>query len=310
MAKILVLGGNGFLGRNLLHYLSTTKHTIVSFCRRHTHEIYPNISYIDGEFEDINNYTKIFQDVDFVYHLISATKPSANRYDINYDIEHNIIPTINMLNICVDKNIKKVIFSSSGGAIYGNSPFFHKEDNNSRPPYAYGINKLTVEHYLDYFYTFHGLNYTVLRISNPFGFYHTNSTQGFLNILINKVKNNETLEIWGDGSVRRDYIWAEDVVNAFIKAQNNTMHKIFNIAYGKSFSIKELISMVEYIANKKIHIEYKKRRAVDIPINALDITSAKNFLNWKPQTSLEQGIEQLLNAPTPIESEKENRVFS
>ena len=293
--NILVTGGCGFIGQNLIKKLTELNHNITVFDAKKTElDSNSNINYIIGNFENIENYINIFDNIDIVYHLISTTTPNNDRHKIEFDIRTNLIPAIKLLNICTDKKVKKIIFASSGGSIYGNYGNKHKEKDLPKPYYAYAINKFAIENYLESFYKFENLDYTVLRITNPYGKNHINKKQGLINVLIEKLLKGETIEIYGNGTVERDYIYIDDVINALILSINSTKHKIFNISTGKSASINKILKIIQNLSGIKPDIKYLPEREFDIQKNVLDNSLAKKELNWKPEISLEKGIEILL----------------
>ncbi len=288
--NILVLGGNGYIGRNLLRELIKVSHNVVVFDKKCERK-YDNVKYVEGDFTRIKEYPEIFENIDAVYHLISSSVPNSNRSAIADDIRINLISTVDMLNTCVDKKVKKVIFSSSGGTIYGSSIRKNKETDLPMPQTAYSINKYAIERYLEYFYVFCGLDYTVLRITNPFGGY---GGGGVLNTLLASHKNNCEVEIWGDGSVKRDYIYIEDVISALILVLGKYENKVFNICSGRALSINELSLIIEKTTGRKPKLKYTPSRVFDLPVNYCDNTLALNEMHWKPEYTVEQGICKVL----------------
>ncbi len=291
--NILIIGGLGFIGKNLTNKLLEYGHKIFIFDTKKPNNSHKNINYFIGDFENIENYKNIFNDVDIVYHLISTTTPNYNKLTIEYDIRTNLISTIKLLNICVEKGIKKIIFTSSGGSVYGEGNKKHKEKDLTKPFYPYAINKLAIENYLSCFYKFENLDYTILRIANPYGANHVSKKQGIINVFLDKIKNQENIEIWGDGSIERDYIHIDDVVNALILSIQPTEEKIFNISSGKSTSINKLINIIQSITNTKSNITYLPKREFDIQKNVLNNSLAKKYLKWEPKISLKEGIKLL-----------------
>ena len=295
MKNVLILGGQGFIGCNLTEKLLKENFKIKIFEKYiNENKKIEGCEYIQGDFQDIEKYPEIFEDVDIVYHLISTTIPNKDFAKIQFDIETNLIPTVKLLGLALEKGVKKVIFTSSGGTIYGeqNEPSF-KENSPKFPICAYGINKLAIENYFYMFYKLYGLDYTVLRLSNPFGKKHFSKSQGVINVFIDKILNNEDIEIWGDGTVARDYIYIDDVVEALYKAiYNNSEEKIFNISSGKATSLNEILNILKKISNKEFKVNYKPSRAFDVKINCLDNSLAKKHLNWEPKISLEDGIKK------------------
>lgn len=297
MAKVLILGGQGFMGQNLTLRLVKENFEVAVFEKYITQErIIPNVKYFSGDFCNIQNYEEIFEDIDIVYHLISTTKPNSAIEKIEFDITSNLVSTIKMLNICVDKGVKKVIFPSSGGTIYGETEGkLITEDMPTNPICAYGINKLAIEKYLYMYKKIFGLDYTILRISNPYGQMHACKTQGAINVFIDRIKNNKTIEIWGDGSVKRDYIFIDDLIEAFYLAINDTEKKIFNVGSGEAVSLYEILEILKEVSQKDIKVKYTKARNIDVPVNCLDYSLINKHLNWSPKISLNEGIKTLYN---------------
>ena len=292
--KILVLGGNGFIGSHLVNRLLKDNHDVSIFDSHLPDKKLPNVKYLIGNFEKIDEYQDILRGIEVVYHLISTTIPDAQRENILFDIQTNLISTIKLLNFCVDAKIKKIIFCSSGGAIYGNNGKKHSEDDKLVPVYAYGINKLSIELYMNFFYQFYNLDYTILRIANPYGKNHKNKKQGLLNVMIEKLKSKEKMPIYGDGNVIRDYVYIDDVIEALILAIPANKSKVYNIGTGIGHSINELISLLNSVSGDILDIEWLPKRNVDIEKNVLDVSKAHKELNWQPKTNLKDGIQKLI----------------
>lgn len=294
--RILILGGQGFIGYNLCNELLKEKNNIIVLEKKIDKERkIKKITYFQCDFTKINSYKHLLNNVDIIYHLISTTNVNNSNDKIVQDIQDNLIGTIRLLNECVKhKKIKKIIFISSGGTVYGEKNSFPiKESSQENPISSYGIVKLAIEKYLALYNHEYGLNYAILRISNAYGPNHKSKDQGLINVLLNKIVNNESFELYGDGNIKRDYIYIDDIINALIIIKNiNTKEKIFNIGSGKSYSINEIIKITEEITNKKIKIIYKPQRKQDVFINELDISLAKQKLKWEPKTNLYDGIKK------------------
>jgi len=273
MKKVLILGGFGFIRTNLTEEL----------INRGEYEIYifeainaiiqnPDLLkktkvYYD-DFHNIEDFEVIFKEqlIDTVIHLINTNNPSSSNTNIIFDIKSNLINTINLLNIMLKYNCKNIVFLSSGGTIYGVS----KERNNKKeadlknPISSYGIVKLTIEKYLHLYNNLYGLNYLILRPSNPYGEYHYSQKQGIINVILKKVLNKETVEIWGDGSVVRDFIYVKDLVKIIVELiENKIKNDIFNIGSGKGYSINDIIEIIQKVMGN-FKLEYKDARKVDV----------------------------------------------
>ena len=291
--RILILGGQGFIGQNLCNKLLSEGHSVTVLEKQiNLDRVIPNIRYVEGDFLDKSTYAEYLKDIDVVYHMISTTNPNNSNNEMERDVKENVIGTINLLDECVDNNIKKVVFISSGGTVYGvpeEVPI--KETHPTNPICSYGITKLTIEKYLELYNHLHGLDYSVIRLANPYGPYHQNLMQGLINVILYKAINDDTLEIWGDGQVRRDYIYIDDAVEALSLAKDvDTQEKVLNIGSGQSYSICDIISEVEKIVGKRINTDFKPARSQDVPVNVLDINRAKKVLNWEPKVGLQEGI--------------------
>lgn len=300
--RCLLLGGGGFIGSALADKLLTLGHHVRIFERPRIlryRDFLQNesIEWITGDYLSLADIKEAMQDIDVVFHLISTTLPKNSNDDPVYDIETNLVGTLKLLNISIEFKIRKFIFISSGGTVYGipqQIPI--PEDHPTNPLVSYGIGKLAIEKYLYIFHTMKGLNCVILRVANPFGErQRTNTLQGVIPVFIKKAIQKETIHIWGDGSIIRDYIYISDVANAFINAMEyQGQFGIFNIGSGQGFSINEILSEIENLLGYPVAYLYLPSRKFDVPINILDIKKAKENLRWQPKVSLREGLEATL----------------
>lgn len=298
--KILIFGGGGFLGSYLVENLLRKRNEVTIYTRHKIDNIYffsDRVNIIFGDYALENNFHEIVKGYDYVYQLISASVPSIN--DPIKDIDWTIKPTLRLMDACVKNNIKKVIFFSSGGTVYGipNSiPI--KENHLTNPISSYGIQKLIIEKYLEFYYQMYGLDYTILRIANPYGpRQKAFSNQGLIANILAKYLTHQTIEIWGDGSTVRDYIYVEDVIEAAVEVlRYKGNEKIFNLASGKGYSINEIIKVIENIVGHKINVCNLKARKQDVPINILDIDLIEKELKWYPKIDLNEGIKKMIQS--------------
>ena len=297
--NILVLGGNGFIGSHLVDELLNHGHSVRVFDK--FEELYrrplAEVDYQFGDFDDRGALKKSLIGIDIVFHLITTTLPKTSNDDPIFDVTSNLVETIALLEQCVEQKIKKFVFASSGGTIYGKSsapPF--KEESPTNPGCSYGIVKLAIEKYLQLFYDLHGLNYSVVRPSNPYGErQNPMGSQGVIPIFLGKILAGQEINIWGNGEIIRDYIYVSDLAKALYAAATiNTKDKIFNVGSGHGYSLNFLIRKMECMTNIKAKVNYLKKRNFDIDEVYLDVGKAKSQLDWQPSVSLDVGIHRTI----------------
>ena len=302
-ARCLVLGGSGFIGRNLCQALVANGATVRSFARNvlppdcGAHDWRGKVEWICGDFSDADLVRKSLRKMDVVFHLISTTLPATSNQDLQFDLASNLLPTLQMLEAAKNSGVGKVIFISSGGTIYGIPKCLPiPEDHATNPICAYGIHNLAIEKYLHLFHHLWKLDYGVLRFSNPYGVGQpVERPQGVIRNFTHRVVNGEPLEVWGDGSVIRDYIYIDDAIGAcLLLIGYQGPSRVFNIGSGKGHMLLELISMIENIIGEPADVRFLEARSVDVPINVLDVNRARSELNWRPTTDLETGMRRML----------------
>lgn len=257
------------------------------------HHIHDKIEMITGDFSNETDVRAAIEGMDVIFHLVSTTIPSSSNQNMAYDIETNLVPTVNMLHVARESGIRKVLFASSGGTVYGEPVILPvPESHPCNPIVSYGIMKFAIERYMEVFNREFGLKTLILRIGNPYGHRHYGYQQGIISVFLKRIKAKESLAVWGDGTIIRDYIHIDDVVNAFMLAlEYEGEYNIFNIGSGNGASINGLIEIIEKIVKVDLHVAYEKSRLFDIPKIYLDISLARQELQWSPLISIEQGIE-------------------
>jgi len=198
-----------------------------------------------------------------------------------------------MLNAMVANKVQKIIFISSGGTVYGIPKYLPIDEQHPTDPLvSYGITKLMIEKYLRMFESLHGIQSIALRVANPYGERQRIETaQGAVGVFLHHALKDIPIEIWGDGSVTRDYIHISDVAEAFVKAVNYTgSHSVFNISSGQGISLNELIVLLENVLGKSIACRYLPARPFDVPVSVLCNQLAQEQLQWTPLTSMTNGL--------------------
>jgi UDP-glucose 4-epimerase len=290
------LGGLGFIGRNLAETLCENNDVIVLDKNNDDSIKSSKCRYFNCDISDTKSLQHLLDGVDVLYHLISTTNPTTSAQNITYDIDTNVLGTVNLLQAAVNQGAKKIIFASSGGTVYG-EPLYNPIDEKhpTNPVSSYGAGKLAVEKYIQVFHKTHGLDYCILRFSNVYGRYQTSNTQGIINIFLRRILNHEPIEIWGDGTATRDYIYVSDAVEALSKvAMKSHTNKLFNVGSNEGITVNEIIKTIEDITGIYANTIYKEKRSIDVHSNVLDCSLISEVYKFNPKVTLHQGIERIL----------------
>jgi UDP-glucose 4-epimerase len=297
--KALVIGGNGFIGTNLVDLLLKNEHQVRVFDRYPSRYKEPDkrVEYVTG---DIGNHGEMLEAVkgsDWVFHLAYTTLPQTSNDDPGYDVRSNLIDTLQLMEQCSSAGVRKLVFISSGGTVYGipqSIPI--TEEHATEPICSYGVTKLAIEKYLNIYQRMHGLEYVVLRLSNPYGErQNPNAKQGAIGVFLGNVATKKPITIWGDGEVLRDYIYIGDAVEAMLKAaeyqpKGPDAPRLFNIGDGHGQTLNQIVAKIREIVDLPVEVQYTPGRQVDVPANVLDITRAREVLGWAPKVELREGL--------------------
>ena len=292
--NVLVLGGNGFIGSHVIDKLLERGHKVCVFDRSPEHYRAPlsQVKYIQGDFDDVFQLAEALHGIDAVCHLISTTVPSTSNLDIVKDVKNNLVNSLYLLEQMRKKNVHRILYMSSGGAVYGNTDLIPaREKDPLNPISSYGVVKVAIEKYLFMYQQLYGLQPIVLRPSNPYGPRQGHiGVQGVIGTLLAKALSNEALEVWGDGSVIRDYIYIVDLAELCVKSLERKVCGVFNAGSGIGHSINDIISILQDVINKPLQVKYSEGRDYDVKKIILDIDHAMHQFNWRPNVSLYDGI--------------------
>ncbi len=303
MNHVVITGGAGFIGTALANALISdgfeplvldTKARISA-----ASSMLKGVSTAVLDFPNVKGISEHLCGAKGLYHLACTTNPSESMKSMVYDAETNIIPSLILFETAAKAGIKSVIFASSGGTIYGtpqNLPV--SEDEKKDPLCAYGVSKLTLERYLDLYGRIAGIKTISLRSGNPYGPFQLRGTAiGVIARYLSLVAVDKPLEVWGDGSIIRDYIWIEDVAKAFVLAlQENFPAGAYNISSGSGLCINDIITLIFQITGKKVPLSYLPMRDFDVPNIVLDSSRFRKLTGWQPQTLIEEGIQRMWQA--------------
>jgi len=294
--RVLVLGGSGFLGSHIVDKFLAEKHDVFVY------DLYPErfrrspskIKFITGDFGNVGALNELIATgFDAVIHCVSTTTPKSSNESPEFDIQSNVIGTLNLLDICVRNEIAKFIFLSSGGTIYGNigDAVSVDETHPVRPMCSYGVSKLTIEHYLDVYRHLRGLDYVALRLSNPYGERQSPlRALGALTVFLHRTLKNQEIEVWGDGAVTRDFIYVGDVAQAVYFATVKPISGVYNVGTGAGVSLKTILGEISRITRNKPLVTWLASRSFDVPRIVLDSAKLYDATGWRYKTTLEEGI--------------------
>ena len=295
---VLVLGGSGFMASHLVEALLEDGCRVRVFDRtRNPAGPYSDVEFCLGDWTNSGQVAAALDGCQTVFHLLATTDPRTSNNDPVHDLETNLTASVRLLELARKSSVKKIIFASSGGTVYGvPSTLPIPEHHETKPICSYGIHKLAIERYLDLYQRLHGLDYCVLRISNAFGErQRPNASQGAVTVFLDKALRGEEIEVWGDGSVVRDYVYVGDVASAFCQAaRHEGTPRVFNIGCGQGLSVNQLLSAIEALLGRPVARRYLPSRPFDVPVNVLDISQAAAHLDWRPQHSFSEGLRRTL----------------
>ena len=292
--KSLVLGGNGFIGTNLVERLLADGSDVRVYDRGANRfgEV-SGAEQLRGELGNHGLIREAVRGVEVVFHLVSTTLPKTANDDPIHDVRSNLVDTLQLLESCVEAGVRKVVFASSGGTVYGPPRSVPIEEGHPNDPItSYGIVKLAIEKYLHLFHHLHDLDFAALRISNPYGPYQDpTGQQGAVGVFLQNALAGRPITIWGDGEVVRDYLYVADLADALVRA-STTGRGVFNVGSGHGVSLNELLESISAVAGERPQVRYQAARTLDVPANVLDIRRAREELGWSPRVGLDEGLQK------------------
>jgi UDP-glucose 4-epimerase len=298
--NILVSGGAGFIGSHLVDRMIEDGHSVVILDNLSTGKrenlnpkaIFHHVDISENALEPIFQKEKI----DSLFHLAAQVDVRKSVDDPIFDLKTNIIGTLKLFECARKYGVKKIIFSSSGGVIYGETNDPATEENPPNPISPYGVSKLAGEHYLRYYGREYDLKFTILRYANiygprqdPFG------EAGVVGIFSRQMLKKEYPTLFGFGKMVRDYVYVGDVVNATTASITKGDNEIINIGTGIGTSVDELFQKMKKCTNFSGNPIYKPARPGELNKNILNSRKAEKLLQWRPRTSTDQGILETIN---------------
>ena len=298
MGPCLVLGGAGFIGSHLAEALAQQGRRVRVFDRPHVDRLalFPRAAGFEvftGDFLNPRALAPALEGAEVVFHLVSTTLPQSSNDNPVYDVESNVLGSLRLFELCREHGVRKLVFVSSGGTVYGvprTTPV--AEDHPTEPISSYGVHKLTVEKYLALAHRLHGLDYRIARPANLYGpRQRLDTAQGAVAVFLDRALREQPIQIWGDGSIVRDYVYISDAVDALLRvASFDGAQRIFNIGSGKGASLNQLVAEIEKLLGRRVKTEHGAPRGLDVPANVLDPSLAERHLGWSASTPLAEGL--------------------
>ena len=286
--KVVLLGGSGFIGSYVVDKLLAHGHSVRAFDSRR--ELFrsplPGVDYRFGDFADKMALVEALRGVDAVFHLLSTTVPGTANLDPKTDVQDNLIGAINLLESMHSLGVGRILFLSSGGTVYGVPETVPTPETHPlRPISSHGIVKASIEHYLEMYRRTRGFSPIIVRASNPFGPRqgHT-GVQGVISTFLHRILEGKPIEVWGDGSVVRDYFSVSDLAELCVRAGTSRSEGAYNAGSGCGLSINEVIKAVRKVTGLDFEVIYKPGRPLDVPFSVLDCSRAKKDFGWECMT--------------------------
>lgn len=298
--KVLVTGGLGFIGSHLVDRYVDLGHEVLILDNLSTGTLanlnqkarFVPISLLDNKLSE----WVLFEKPDIISHHAAQVSVRNSVSDPMHDVEMNLLSTIRLLQAAGLAGVKKFIFSSSGGTVYGETENLEiPETYHGKPISPYGINKLAAEFYIHFYAKQYGFQSVILRYSNVYGLrQNPHSESGVVSIFIDRIQNGLEPVVYGDGEQVRDYIHVNDVVNAnmMLSQLDSPLHEIYNVGTGKGTSVNKLLTFFDQLYPDAKPPVYKNAKAGDLYYNVLSINKLIS-LGWSPRLSLEEGLKQL-----------------
>lgn len=291
LKSILITGANGFIGKHLSKMMAANDDTVVHLFGHPHHEL------LDQDSLDAVIKTN---KPDTVVHLAANSQLRQSIHDPIMDAKKNILASVTLLEWCVKCGVKNVVYTSTGGARYGETDYIScfSEDVRPKPISPYGISKRVVEDYLEYYSRMYGINCIALCLGNVYGPGDDYTKNRIIPTILHKLQNGDTVQIYGNGLNYRDYVYVYDVCRLIQRLATHGF-SVPNLIYNISTSphtINELMTMITAITGLEINREYIKSKPGEIKNVKLDCRQAEYYLGWKPQYSIQDGLRETIEA--------------
>ncbi len=309
MKNVVIAGGAGFLGSSLAAALMERPGIRPIVLDTNPRRL-RSASWLKGvttrelNFPSKSGLSDCLTEADVLVHLASTSRPGSNTGGFEQEVQDNVVGSIRLFEAALNAGVKRVVFASSGGTVYGRPTSLPiSEDHRTRPICTYGACKVAIERLLG---VMTALSPVVLRIGNPYGPYQLQGTPvGAIASFVRAHHSERSVEVWGDGCVVRDYVHIDDVVRAFEHSiDQQTPPGTYNIASGLGRSLMEILNVIGDISGRKPEVCFKNGRPFDVDRVVLDVSRFRRICGWEEHMTLQQGVMQLWDyLETPSEQE-------
>lgn len=309
---ILLAGGTGFIGSALARYLADRGHGVRTLSRS---AIGPaslppgRVEHFCRDVASISPHDVVFDDISAVVNLMSTTSPARSMSSSPQEVAASLLPDINLLDCIRVRRIPKFLFISSGGTVYGiprQLPV--REDHPTEPISSYGVLKLAAEKYGALYCRRANCNWYSLRVSNAYGVAQLAGTEvGAIANFVRRHASGASVEVWGDGTIVRDYVFIDDVLEAIrcLLEGEEIDSGVYNLGSGCGHSLLQAIDLISQVSGTRVAANFAPARSVDVPAIVLDIGRIKSATGWTPIISLEDGIKMMWERVNfPVESDR------
>ncbi|MEI6021769.1 MAG: NAD-dependent epimerase/dehydratase family protein [Bacteroidota bacterium] len=298
MMKIAIVGSNGFIAKHLASALSKAAQTELHLFGRSK----SNLSGTEANYHciDLNHpesFIDDFKGMDLVYYLSSDSIPSSSWHNPYKEVEQNLLPFLNFMEVAAKQHISKVAFVSSAGTVYGTTQGKVDETSATQPFSPYGIMKLHMEHMLNYYKTKYNIQFDIYRVSNVYGEgQNTAKGLGIINTFLEHILQLQKVKVFGDGNITRNYIYVKDVAQLMLHSiSNSNTSDVFNVSSDNTYSINDLINIMKQVVHEDFKVHYEQSRQSDNAFIDLDHSKISKLHPEFKFTSIEEGISKTYN---------------
>lgn len=298
---VVIVGGAGFIGRHLTQRLAAEGVPVLVFDRAQPPAV-PGVETVVADLSDARALRSVVTPGAAIVHLAWTTIPATSDEDPAADLSDNLLGSVRLWEACAAAPVRRVVYVSSGGTVYGNVRKLPiREDDPTEPICAYGLSKLAAEKYLGLFRRLHKLDSIILRPGNAYG-PGQNPTRGqsAATVFTFRAFRKEPITIWGDGSATRDLLYVDDLVDAIVRVLAHDPGadgpRVFNVGTGQGTSLRELVETIRQVMGRAPEVSYTPGRATDVSANVLDASRLRECTGWTPRVSLAEGIRRMLDA--------------